>query len=107
MAELSHFRLGDGIFLQSLVLCPFSMVSESAWPEDELAAEARPVSNRSRASEVNVSPRSQSKKGYDPGPDTSTTITAMRLRVSSGIKPRSISSIFIADLGGSRFLGGL
>src|SRR5450631_1996774 len=69
------------------------------------------TNNRPRAEPLLAWPR-HSHRTYIPedyvgGPDTSITITAMRLRASSDSKPRSVCSISAADLGRSRFFGGL
>ena len=52
IAERRHFRLGDGIFLQSFVL-HFSTVSKGQGAERQLAAEVSWGSNLSRTSESN------------------------------------------------------
>src|SRR5712672_1799682 len=53
IAERRHFRLGDGIFLQSFVLRHFSTVSKGQGAERQLAAEVSWGSNLSRTSESN------------------------------------------------------
>ena len=53
IAEWRHFRLGDGIFLQSFVLRHFSIVLKGQGPERQLAAEVSWGSNLSRTSESN------------------------------------------------------
>ena len=42
IAELRHFSLGDGIFLQSFVLRHFSIVQESEAPEGQLESKLAP-----------------------------------------------------------------
>ena len=53
IAERRHFRLGDGIFLQSFVPRHFSIVPKGQGAERQLAAEVSWGSNLSRTSESN------------------------------------------------------
>jgi hypothetical protein len=53
IVELQHFRLGDGIFLQSFVLRLFSIVQNSEGRERQLTAQVCWSSNLSRTGESN------------------------------------------------------